>query len=136
MEPRPRRARLDMPPSASVPENAGADEDDSPIVMSRSGRDRFAENRFERPRKPWWRPASAVVRFFLLFLTLAVLGGFAVSAYLLKSYLDRDARYRLAGADNIQVSGLTEVSRAQMLPIFRHSSHPRALGVTTLIDAV
>jgi cell division protein FtsQ len=47
-----------------------------------------------------------------------VLGGFTTSAYLLKSYLARDGRYRIDGASNIQVTGLTEVSRAQMLPVF------------------
>jgi cell division protein FtsQ len=46
------------------------------------------------------------------------LGGAAVSAFVLKNYLDRDARFRIAGASHIQAAGLTEVSRAQMLPVF------------------
>ena len=49
---------------------------------------------------------------------LVVLSGFADSAYFLKSYLDRDARFRIAGAGNIEATGLTEVSRAEMLPVF------------------
>jgi cell division protein FtsQ len=49
---------------------------------------------------------------------LIVLGGLATSAYLLKTYLARDSRFRIAGAGNIQATGLTEVSRAQMLPVF------------------
>ena len=49
---------------------------------------------------------------------MVVLGGFGASAYLLKSYLSRDGRFRIAGASNIEATGLTEVSRAQMLPVF------------------
>ena len=37
---------------------------------------------------------------------------------LLKTYLERDARFRIAGASHIQATGLTEVSRAEMLPVF------------------
>jgi cell division protein FtsQ len=49
---------------------------------------------------------------------LIVLGSLATSAYLLKTYLGRDSRFRIAGAGNIQATGLTEVSRAEMLPVF------------------
>ena len=80
--------------------------------------DRKGGGRFERPRNPWWRPASTAGRVLLLIAALIVLGGFIATAYLLKSYLDRDARFRIAGAGNIAVSGLTEVSRAEMLPVF------------------
>jgi len=80
--------------------------------------DRKGGSRSERPRSYWWRPASTAGRVLLLLATLAVLSGLTDSAYLLKSYLDRDARFRIAGADNIAVSGLTEVSRAEMLPVF------------------
>lgn len=54
----------------------------------------------------------------LLLAVLAVLSAFATSAWLLKSYLDRDPRFRIAGAGNIAASGLTEVSRTEMLPVF------------------
>jgi cell division protein FtsQ len=74
--------------------------------------------RFERTRNPWWRPASTVGRVFLALLALTVLGGFGTSAYLLKTYLCRDSRFRIAGSSNIDATGLTEVSRAQMLPVF------------------
>jgi cell division protein FtsQ len=46
------------------------------------------------------------------------LGGFATSTFLLKTYLGRDSRFRIAGAGNIEATGLTEVSRAEMLPVF------------------
>jgi cell division protein FtsQ len=75
-------------------------------------------SRFERPRNPWWRPASSAGRVLLLLATLTVLGGFAASVYLLKNYLDRDARFRISGTSNIEANGLTEVSRSEMLPVF------------------
>jgi cell division protein FtsQ len=59
-----------------------------------------------------------VGRVLLLLAIFTLLGGCAASAYLLKSYLDRDARFRIGGAGNIEASGLTEVSRAEMLPVF------------------
>ena len=70
------------------------------------------------PRGKWWRPASKAGRIFLLCGTLIVLGGFAYLGLTLRSYLERDARFRIAGAANIQATGLTEVSRTEMLPIF------------------
>jgi cell division protein FtsQ len=74
--------------------------------------------RVSAPRTPWWRPAGPWGRFFLALCALAVVSSFAVSVYLLKSYLERDARFRIAGTANIQATGLAEVSRADMLPVF------------------
>jgi len=66
----------------------------------------------------WWRPASTAGRVFLGLGALIVLAGLATAGEVFKSYLERDARFRIAGAGNIQVTGLTEVSRSQMLPVF------------------
>jgi cell division protein FtsQ len=79
---------------------------------------RLVKGRPGSSRGRWWRPASAAGRFFLVSAALILLGGVAASAYILKTYLDHDARFRIRGADNIQASGLAEVSRAEMLPIF------------------
>jgi cell division protein FtsQ len=49
---------------------------------------------------------------------MIALSGISLSAYLLKSYLGRDGRFRISGASNIEASGLTELSRAEMLPVF------------------
>ena len=92
-----------------------------PLEMEDSGEDlpvRPVKNRLNAPRNPWWRPASGAGRFFLMLAALAVLGGFGASAYILKTYLDHDARFRIEGANSIEVSGLSEVSRADMLPVF------------------
>jgi cell division protein FtsQ len=66
----------------------------------------------------WWRPAGAVGRVFLALSALIFLLAITVACDLLRSYLERDARFRIGGASQIQATGLTEVSRAQMLPVF------------------
>jgi cell division protein FtsQ len=75
-------------------------------------------DRFAEPSGPWWRPTSTVGRVFLGLGILIVLGGLTASAMVLKTYLGRDSRFRIAGAGNIEASGLTQVSRAEMLPVF------------------
>jgi cell division protein FtsQ len=74
--------------------------------------------RFGGAPSPWWRPGSTVGRVFLGLGALVILGGIATSIFLFKTYLGRDSRFRIAGADNIAASGLTEVSRQEMLPVF------------------
>jgi cell division protein FtsQ len=64
------------------------------------------------------RPASKAKRIFLALVALILLGGLTASAYILKTWLGGDSRFRINGASNIQASGLTEVSRAEMLPVF------------------
>ncbi len=103
------RALPGMPPEMDAPED-----DDLP----RRGATRPGGSRFDGPRGRWWRPASGVGRVFLLLSTLIVLGGLTASAYLLKTWLSRDGRFRINGADNIETTGLTQVSRAQTLPVF------------------
>ena len=75
-------------------------------------------DRFAEPSGPWWRPTSTVGRVFLGLGILIVLSGFTASAMVLKTYLGRDSRFRIAGAGNIGATGLTQVSRAEMLPVF------------------
>jgi cell division protein FtsQ len=70
------------------------------------------------PRGKWWRPASKAGRIFLTLGALTVLGCVTFLAITVRTYLERDARFRIAGAANIQATGLTQVSRAEMLPIF------------------
>ena len=79
---------------------------------------RFRGSGSNSPRGPWWRPRSTVGRVFLGLCTLIVVGGLATGVYFLKTYLERDPRFRIAGAGNIQATGLTEVSCTQMLPVF------------------
>ena len=75
-------------------------------------------NRFGKPKGPWWRPSSTAGRVFLAAGALLVLGSFITAGVLLKHYLERDSRFRIAGTESIETSGLTEVSRSEMLPVF------------------
>jgi cell division protein FtsQ len=107
--PRNGRALPGMPP-----EFDDAEDDGEPRVSRR----RFGTNRNEKSRGRWWRPASAAGRVFLGIGALLVLGAFTAAGLTLKRYLERDARFRIAGTANIQATGLTEVTRAQLLPVF------------------
>ncbi len=67
--------------------------------------------------RSWW-PSSKVGRVFLGLGVVAVIAVFATAAHYLETYLERDARFRIAGASQIQAVGLSEVSRADLLPVF------------------
>jgi len=114
MEPRFRRVQQGVPRSGrmlpGMPlEVADPDGDDS---TSQGGA------RLPGPRSSWWRPASTLGRVSLGLAAAMVLGGLAMGGYFLKTSIDRDARFRIAGADNIEATGLNEVARAEMLPVF------------------
>ena len=98
-------------------EMADLDEDDMPRLGGGLGGQRLGRSHQDRANL-WYRPASTAGRVFLALVALTVLGGFATSAYLFKTYLSRDSRFRIDGASNIEATGLTEVSRSQMLPVF------------------
>jgi len=90
------------------------DSDDSaPLDGAGLGGQRSGE-----PRGRWWKPASRMGRLFLTVCVLLVLGGLAMGGFYLKTYMDGDARFRIAGAGNIEATGLTQVTRAEMLPVF------------------
>jgi len=94
------------------------DPDDEDFPSASGTRFGARADRFAEPAGPWWRPASTVGRVFLGLGILIVLGGFTAGVLAVKTYLGRDSRFRIAGAGNIGASGLTEVSRAEMLPVF------------------
>jgi cell division protein FtsQ len=75
-------------------------------------------DRFGTAKRPWWRPASTVGRVFLSVGALLVLGAFTTACLLVRHSLERDARFRIAGIGDIQATGLTEVSRSEMMPVF------------------
>ena len=79
---------------------------------------RPAADRFGKPKASWWRPASTVGRVFFTAAALLVLGGSTMAGLVLARYLERDARFRIAGSSNIQATGLTELSRADLMPVF------------------
>lgn len=73
---------------------------------------------YEAPPAPWWRPASSWGRVLLGLSVLTVVGGVATAAYTLDRYLEHDPRFRITGTDHIQVTGTTEVTRSQIVPVF------------------
>jgi len=107
--PRAGRTLPGMPPEFDDP-----DEDGEPRLMRR----RFGAGREEKKRGRWWWPASTAGRVFLAIGGLAAIGAIAVAGLTLKHDLERDARFRIAGTANIQATGLTEIGRAQLLPVF------------------
>ncbi len=123
-EPRIRRVGQSAPPlGRALPgmplEMEDADEGgSSQLGGGVTGGARFGGSRPARARNPWWRPANGAGRVFLAIAALILLGGLAASAHLFTALIERDAHFRIAGAGNIESAGLSEVSRAQMLPVF------------------
>jgi cell division protein FtsQ len=103
------RALPDIPLEMAYPEG-----DEFPP----KGKPRFGRSRFDGPKRPWWRPASKLGRAFLTLAALVMLGGLATCTFLFITFLNSDAHFRISGANNIEATGLTEVSRAEMLPVF------------------
>ena len=113
-EPRFRRVREGVPPS-------GRNLPGMPLQMADpDGDDSYptAGARFRGPQNSWWRPSSTVGRVFLGICAVLIGGGFVTAGVVLKTYISRDARFRIAGTGNIEATGLTQVSRAEMLPVF------------------
>ena len=115
-EPRFRRVKQAVPRAGSALPGMPLEFEDPDADDDLRPRRRFSQ--YEEPGSSWWRPASTAGRFFLTLAALLVLGALTASGYLLKAYLQRDARFRIAGTSDIQATGLTEITRHQMLPVF------------------
>jgi len=129
MEPRLQRVKQSVPlPGRTLPTTPlDAEEPDGGDLLRPGGPNRFGRGGEapkrdsvggDWPERPRSRPASRICRIFLTLAALVVLGGLATSAYFLKSCLDRDSRFRINAAGNIETTGLTEVNRAELLPVF------------------
>ena len=88
------------------------DDDDSP--RGRSKPRKFGQERI----RPWWRPASTLGRLLVGTGAVVVFSTLAVAAYAVRSFLEHNARFRIAGTSNVQATGLGQVSRNEMLPVF------------------
>jgi len=99
-----RRNAPGMPPEYDGPEGDGVAR--SPMAH------------FGTPKRRWWRPASTAGRAIVGGCALLVLGALTAAGFELARYLERDARFSIVGTENIQAAGLTEVSRANLLPVF------------------
>ena len=74
--------------------------------------------RYDPPRQPWYRPAGKLGRVLLASGILLALGAGVTGVLAMKNLLERDGRFRIAGTANIQATGFSQVSRADILPIF------------------
>jgi cell division protein FtsQ len=101
-------------PKTDAPDEAEQDGDESVRVpWGRSGDDRE-----ETSRGSWWHPQSSWGRGLLALGVLTVLGSLTAGGLLLRAFLERDSGFRIAGTANIQAAGMSEVNRADLLPVF------------------
>ena len=114
-EPRFRRVQPVAPATGRALPGMPVEMEDEDESRGRSKPRRFGS---EEPARSWWRPGTRFGRILLGTGAIAVLSVFAVSAYALRSFLEHDARFRITGTSNIQATGLAEVSRGEMLPVF------------------
>jgi cell division protein FtsQ len=84
----------------------------------REERPRFGTSRRDTSRNPWWRPTGTWGRATLGLGALIVVSALGFIVHISNTFLDRDARFRITGSTNIQASGLAEVTRAELLPVF------------------
>jgi cell division protein FtsQ len=114
MEPRFRRAQKSVPFSnRNLPGMPVAmdDPDSDEGTSSRRRRD-------EQPRQPWWKPSGTFGRALLGISTLLVVVGAAIGLHRTRQFFLHDSQFRIAGASNIQATGLNQVNRANLLSIF------------------
>ena len=114
MEPRFRRAKQGVPAGGRGLPGMPFEMEDPDGEEPRAAR----RARYGEAKRPWWRPAGTWGRVALASAALIVFSAFAYAVHVAKNFLDHDARFRIAGTSNIQATGLTEVSRAEMLPVF------------------
>ncbi len=108
-EPRARRTQQSVPVHPRGLPFEMDDLDDSP-----DGR----KGRFGGSGAPWWKPTGSWGRAILVAGLLLIVGAFTYTIHLCTSFLEHDARFRIAGTSNIQAAGLAEVTRADILPVF------------------
>ena len=89
-----------------------------PFEMQDPDGDDLPRKRFSNKTSSWLRPASTAGRIFLVLGALAVVGIFATVIAVARTYIERDARFRISGTNHIQAAGLNEVTRADLLPVF------------------
>ncbi|UWZ82117.1 cell division protein FtsQ/DivIB [Occallatibacter riparius] len=76
------------------------------------------KRQFEKPSGPWYKPVSKLGRVLLASGAVLVVGALVTGVIMIKNALERDGRFRIAGTENIQAAGMSQVSRADILPIF------------------
>jgi cell division protein FtsQ len=73
---------------------------------------------FYSARSTWWRPRTSFGRILLGTGVFIALAGLTGAGFLTRRFLVHDNHFRIPGASSIQSTGLSEVSRAELLPVF------------------
>lgn len=71
-----------------------------------------------RPRRAWWRPRSKAGRITLLSAASVALISLCIAGYLLRRHVLSDPGFVLAASSNVQVTGASDLSRNELLPVF------------------
>jgi cell division protein FtsQ len=74
--------------------------------------------KFAPARTPWWRPRTSFGRILLGGATFIVLAGLVTAGIVVRRFLEHDPHFRIPGATSIQSTGLSEVNRTEVLPVF------------------
>jgi cell division protein FtsQ len=93
-----------------MPMEMGDPDEDEELPRRRRG--------YDAPRGPWYRPAGKVGRVLLASGALLIIGAVTTGVLMVKNALERDGRFRIAGTEDIQATGLSQVSRGDILPVF------------------
>ena len=94
---------------SSIPAVEEEAEDSAPIPR---------RTRFAPARTSWWRPRTNFGRILLGAGSFIALTLMVTAAILVRQFLVRDPHFRILGASSIQSSGLSEVNRTEILPVF------------------
>jgi cell division protein FtsQ len=93
-------------------------EDDDLDAIRDDGRRIPRRTKFAPARTPWWRPRTTFGRVLLGTVALIVLAALISLGVITRRFLTHDAHFRITGAADIQSTGLSEVNRADVLPVF------------------
>jgi cell division protein FtsQ len=74
--------------------------------------------KFVVSRTPWYRPRTSFGRILLATAAFIVLASLTAAILIARAYLIRDPHFRINTAANVEASGLSEIKRAELLPVF------------------
>jgi cell division protein FtsQ len=75
-------------------------------------------SRFAPARTPWWRPRSTFGRVLLASGTLLIVSALITAGLITRRFLLHNTHFRIQSTAGIESSGLGEVSRSEVLPVF------------------
>ena len=114
------------PAAPAVPQRRGPRSTRLPVAAARPDPAEEAEaflrsRRRVAPRKTGWWPrllSSRLGRILLVTTALLLLAGVGVAAWAVRSFLQHDPHFRIESSASIEATGVTELSRAELVRIF------------------